>query len=67
VKAYNDTVGSLERNVLPQARRFERHGITGIDAPELVPIERSARTLTAPELTADEPGPLEIVAGDAAA
>ena len=29
VKSYNETVGSLERQVLPQARRFEQHGITG--------------------------------------
>ena len=35
VKSYNETVGSLERQVLPQARRFEQHGITGIEPPEL--------------------------------
>ena len=29
VDAYNETVGSLERQVLPQARRFEQHGISG--------------------------------------
>ena len=32
VKAYNESVGSLERQVLPQARRFEEHGITGVRA-----------------------------------
>ena len=37
VKSYNETVGSLERNVLPQARRFEKHGITGVEPPELQP------------------------------
>jgi DNA recombination protein RmuC len=59
VKAYNDTVGSLERNVLPQARRFERHGISGIEPPELQPIERQARALAAAELVE----PDEVVVG----
>jgi DNA recombination protein RmuC len=56
VKAYNETVGSLERQVLVQARRFERHGITGIEPPELQPIERQTRALAAAELVdPDEP------------
>ncbi len=65
VKAYNETVGSLEHNVLPQARRFEKHGITGVESPELQPIERQARALAAPELV--EPGqtPLEAVSAGA--
>jgi DNA recombination protein RmuC len=50
VKAYNETVGSLERQVLPQARRFERHGIAGIEPPEIQPIERQTRALSAAEL-----------------
>jgi len=50
VKAYNETVGSLERQVLPQARKFEQHGITGIETPELAPVERQTRVLTAAEL-----------------
>ena len=54
VKSYNETVGSLERTVLPQARRFEQHGITGIETPELAPIERQTRALAAPELVAEE-------------
>lgn len=54
VKAYNETVGSLERQVLVQARRFEQHGITGIGPPELQPIERHTRALAAAELV--EPG-----------
>jgi DNA recombination protein RmuC len=57
VKAYNETVGSLERQVLVQARRFERQGITGIEPPELQPIERQTRALTAAELVEpDESG-----------
>jgi DNA recombination protein RmuC len=54
VKAYNETVGSLERQVLVQARRFEQHGISGIEPPELQPIERQTRTLAAAEFV--EPG-----------
>jgi DNA recombination protein RmuC len=50
VKAYNETVGSLERQVLVQARRFERQGIAGIEPPELQPIERQTRALAAAEL-----------------
>lgn len=65
VKSYNETVGSLERQVLPQARRFEQHGITGVEPPELAPIERQTRALSAQELVAEAPIPLEILAGDA--
>jgi DNA recombination protein RmuC len=75
VKAYNETVGSLERQVLVQARRFERHGITGVEPPELQPIQRQARPLAAAELVDPEPvdpelvnpeqRALEAVAGDA--
>ena len=69
VKAYNETVGSLERQVLVQARRFERHGITGIEPPELQPIERQTRTVAAAELVDAEPADsgqraLEVLAAD---
>ncbi len=63
VKAYNETVGSLERQVLPQARRFEHHGITGIELPELPPIDRQARPLAAAELVdPDAEGTVEVLA-----
>jgi DNA recombination protein RmuC len=65
VKAYNDAVGSLERQVLVQARRFERHGITGVEPPEVQPIERQTRALAAAELVGDEPPTLETFAGGA--
>jgi len=66
VKAYNETVGSLERQVLPQARRFEKHGITGIELPEAVPVERQTRSLTAAELVDEADAPaLEVLPGDA--
>lgn len=55
VKAYNETVGSLERQVLPQARRFQSHGITGVELPELSPIERQTRALAASELVDGRP------------
>jgi DNA recombination protein RmuC len=69
VKAYNETIGSLERQVLVQARRFERHGITGVEPPELQPIERQTRTVAAAELVDAEPGDsgqraLEVLAAD---
>ena len=64
VRSYNETVGSLERQVLPQARRFEQHGITGISAPDLTPIERQTRVLSAAELISDDKTP-EIQSGEA--
>jgi DNA recombination protein RmuC len=65
VKAYNETVGSLERQVLVQARRFEQHGITGIEPPELQPIERQTRALTAAELVDPDEVTLEAITADA--
>lgn len=82
VSVYNETVGSLERQVMSQARKFERHGIGGIEPPDLEPVERRARQLTAAELV-DAAGTsrtesaqralelptaleLEVVSGDAA-
>lgn len=48
--AYNDAVGSLERNVLPAARRFRDLGAaTGAELGELAEVDRQARPLTAPE------------------
>jgi DNA recombination protein RmuC len=66
VRAYNETVGSLERQVLPQARRFEKHGITGIETPELQPVLSQTRSLAAAEYAAVEP-PLEAISGADAA
>jgi DNA recombination protein RmuC len=47
IDAYNSAVGSLERNVMPQARKFTELGVTS-DAPlePVDPIEKGIRTLT---------------------
>ncbi len=53
VDSYNKAVGSLERNVFPQARRFHELGVVGgadKEIPELEHIDGSARGLQAPEL-----------------
>lgn len=46
VKAYNQSVGSLESRVLPAARRFQELGAAGGEPiPEISPIEHSLRRL----------------------
>lgn len=50
VESHNRAVGSLERMVLPGARRFAELGIPNKkDIPELDPVENLARRLDAPE------------------
>jgi DNA recombination protein RmuC len=50
-EAYNDTVGSLERRVLPQARKFDVLGAGGKDViAELDSVEATPKALTAPDL-----------------
>ena len=49
VSAYNQAVGSLERSVLPGARKFVELGIQGKkDLPELEPIEALTRSTDTP-------------------
>jgi len=50
--AYNATIGSMERQVLPAARRFA--ALQGIDKDlDLQVIEAETRAITAPELTTE--------------
>jgi len=54
---YNATVGSLERNVLVQARKMAELQVTDADLPAPTPVEVAPRPLGAPELlVVDEPG-----------
>lgn len=53
VEAYNDTVGSLERRVLPGARRFvELKAATSEEIAALAPVAQGPRPLQQPELRA---------------
>jgi DNA recombination protein RmuC len=57
VDAFNSAVGSLERNVLPQARKFPELGVTA-DAPiePVDPVEKAVRSITStPTLESDQP------------
>jgi DNA recombination protein RmuC len=56
VDAYDAAVGSLDRNVMPQARRIEIHGAapSGIRIPELAPIDKATRTLQSDEFKLSE-------------
>jgi DNA recombination protein RmuC len=57
VVAYNDAIGSLERNVLVAARRFPDLGVPAAkEIVELDPIEHATRAPQAPELVTRVPG-----------
>jgi DNA recombination protein RmuC len=51
VNAFNTTVGSLERTVLPSARRMSELGLAG-EVPEPRPVEEVVRPVSAPHLVA---------------
>ncbi|MDR1824810.1 MAG: DNA recombination protein RmuC [Bifidobacteriaceae bacterium] len=50
VAAYNQMVGSLERQVFSTARRFEAFDAAGLESPQLESEKIQVRQLTAPEL-----------------
>jgi len=53
VQEYNKTIGSLERRVLPSARKFTEHGITPKkELQELLPVEIAAQPPQTIELPA---------------
>ncbi|RKX62863.1 MAG: DNA recombination protein RmuC [Thermodesulfobacteriota bacterium] len=59
VETYNRAAGSLESRILPAARRFTELGATSKkEIPPVSPVERSSRTLQAPEFVHDQ-GPAE--------
>jgi DNA recombination protein RmuC len=50
VKAYNSAVGSLERQVLPSARRLQELDVTDVEITPPAPVEEPVRPLSAAEL-----------------
>jgi DNA recombination protein RmuC len=57
VQAYNQSVGSFERRVLPQARRLTEHGVRPKkELPELEGVERSAQPPQTIELATAKSG-----------
>jgi DNA recombination protein RmuC len=57
VQAYNQSVGSFERRVLPQARKLTEHGVRPKkELPELEGLDRSAQPPQTIELAVAKPG-----------
>jgi DNA recombination protein RmuC len=62
--AYNDTIGSLERQVLVSARKLSDHGVeSGKEIESPAPVDTAVRSLQAPELVeGEDPDDIKIQA-----
>jgi DNA recombination protein RmuC len=65
ITAYNETVGSLERRVLPTARKLGQTTLSDKELPELEPRSTHSVPLQAPEIAPDDRVLLAILAGEA--
>lgn len=67
VTAYNETVGSLERRVLPTARKLGQTTLSDKELPELESRSTQTVPLQAPEIAPDDRLLVAILAGEAEA
>jgi DNA recombination protein RmuC len=65
VGAYNETVGSLERRVLPTARKLGQTTLSDRELPELEPRSTHTVPIQAPELAPDDRLMVALAASDA--
>jgi DNA recombination protein RmuC len=65
VGAFNETVGSLERRVLPTARKLGQKTLSDRELTDIEPRSAHSVPIQAPELAPDDGLMLAILAGDA--
>ena len=60
VESFNASIGSMERNVLPQARKFTELGVASDTLPSVDPVETQVRVLASEQKpSSDETSPKE--------